>query len=140
MAQNLYVLGNLLDKEEYLSLSDQMVGQISQVALNNPSSFANWTKLFGLKAYGAYEIAIVGEEAVQKNKMMNSRYLPTALYMGGKTENLPLLESKLIKGETLIYVCQNKTCKYPVSEVSEALDLLENYNKNAGASELWNGL
>lgn len=140
MAYNLYVLGNFLENQQYLDITEKMLLQISQEVTINPSSYANWTKLLGLKAFGAYEIAIVGEEALSKNKMIHRHYLPTALYMGGITENLPLLNSKLIKEETLIYVCQNKTCKYPVSEVSEALDLLENYNQNSGASKLWNGL
>lgn len=140
MAYNLYVLGNFLENEQYLDISEKMLLQISQEMMENPYSYANWTKFLGLKAFGAYEVAIVGEEAFSKNKMMHANYLPTALYMGGKTENLPLLKSKMVKGETLIYVCQNKTCKYPVSEVSEALNLLDNYNRNAGASGLWNGL
>jgi uncharacterized protein YyaL (SSP411 family) len=140
MAYNLYVLGSFMENEQYLDLSEKMLLQISQKTMLNPSSYANWTKLLGLKAFGAYEVAIVGEEAFSKNKMMHAQYMPTALYMGGKTENLPLLKSKVVKGETLIYVCQNKTCRYPVSYVSEALDLLENYNQNAGASGLWNGI
>ncbi|MBZ9730077.1 thioredoxin domain-containing protein [Salegentibacter sp. JZCK2] len=138
MAKNLYVLGNLLENKQYLDLSDKMLRQISQVTINNPSSFANWTKLLGIKAFGAYEIAIVGEDAFQKNKEMNRKYLPTSIYMGGETENLPLLKAKLTKGETLIYVCQNKTCKYPVSEVSEALGLLESYKKEPESTGWWN--
>ena len=138
MAKNLYVLGNLLEKEQYLDLSGKMLQQISPVAMKNPSSFANWTKLLGIKAFGAYEIAIVGEEAFIKNKEMNKEYLPTSLFIGGETENLPLLKAKLAKGETLIYVCQNKTCKYPVSEVGEALDLLESYNKEPTSPGWWN--
>ena len=45
--------------------------------------------------------------------------------MGGKKEgSLALLEGKLIKGETTIYVCQSKACKRPVNEVKAALDLM----------------
>ncbi len=138
MAKNLYVLGNLLEKEQYLKLSDNMVQQISQAVMNYPSSFATWTQLIGLQAFGAFEIAIVGEEAFKKNIRMNREYLPTSIFMGGKTENLPLLKNKLNTGETLIYVCQNKTCKYPVSEVKEAFELLESYHKNSEVSQWWN--
>ena len=45
--------------------------------------------------------------------------------MGGDDENLPLLENKLVNGETIIYVCQNRVCKLPTKEVDEALQQLE---------------
>ena len=34
---------------------------------------------------------------------------------------LPLLKHKLIEGQTTIYMCQNKLCKFPVTDVKEAL-------------------
>lgn len=56
---------------------------------------------------------------------MQSRYLPTALFMGGQEEDLPLLENKLSPGKTMIYVCRNKTCKMPVTDVGQALKQIE---------------
>jgi uncharacterized protein YyaL (SSP411 family) len=48
--------------------------------------------------------------------------LPDVFLSGGRKEgNLPLLEIKLIKGQTTIYVCQNKMCKLPVTDVKEAI-------------------
>lgn len=138
MAGNLFKLGNLMENKEYLDLSDNMLNQISEISSTNPSSFANWTNLLGIKAFGVYEIAIVGENAFEKNLAINREYLPTSLFMGGETENLPLLKGKLSKGETLIYVCQNKTCKYPVSEVKEALGLLDTYMQESDSNAWWN--
>ena len=34
---------------------------------------------------------------------------------------LALLEDKLVQGQTMIYVCRDKTCELPVGEVEEAL-------------------
>jgi len=34
-----------------------------------------------------------------------------------------LLKDKLQEGETMIYVCQNKVCKLPVTEVEKAVKL-----------------
>ncbi len=66
----------------------------------------------------------MGEEAVAKSHQMQQYYLPTALFMGGTEENLPLLESKGVEEGTLIYVCRNKTCKMPVKEVQAAIKQL----------------
>ena len=35
-----------------------------------------------------------------------------------------LLKNRYIKGENLIYVCVNNTCKFPVNNVKEALNLI----------------
>ena len=40
-----------------------------------------------------------------------------------------LLKNRYIKGENLIYVCVNNTCKYPVSTVDQALKLITNNNE-----------
>ena len=40
-----------------------------------------------------------------------------------------LLKNRYIKGENLIYVCVNNTCKYPVNTVDEALKLITNNNE-----------
>ncbi|MCM4157038.1 thioredoxin domain-containing protein [Gramella sp. AN32] len=126
MAHNLYVLGNLLENKEYLEMSKNMLERVYSEIITNPSYYANWVNLLGRKAFGTYEIAVVGEEAAVKNNLLQNKYLPTAIFLGGESENLPLLKSKLVEGETLIYICQNKTCKYPVSEIQAAFNLLEN--------------
>jgi uncharacterized protein YyaL (SSP411 family) len=53
---------------------------------------------------------------------LQKNYLPNTVYLGGDNEGgLPLLENKLMKGKTMIYVCENKTCQRPVEEAGEAL-------------------
>lgn len=127
MALNLFVLGELTLQKEYSERSERMMGKMLVSVKEDPSSFANWTRLLGYKSFGTFEIAILGEEALQKNILLQQGYLPTAIFMGGKSESLPLLKDKLVAGSTLIYVCQNKTCKYPVSDVNEARTMLNNY-------------
>ena len=69
-----------------------------------------------------YEVAIVGDDFKAKRKALDAHYLPDVLLSGGTTAGtLPLLENKWVPGQTTIYVCRNKTCKYPVTEVAEAL-------------------
>lgn len=141
MAHNLFILGTLQEDKEYLELSDTMLSQMAAKSLEEPSFYANWIHLFGLRAFGAFEIAILGERAIEKNHLMQQKYLPTAIFMGGEKENLPLLEGKLVKDQTLIYVCQNKTCKYPVSNVDEAVKILDDYLFGEGnEAQNWSSL
>jgi len=75
-----------------------------------------------------YEIAIVGKSAGEIRKAFGAHYLPNALFLGGKNEgSLALLKNKLQDGQTTIYVCQNKVCKLPVTEVKKAVPLVK-YN------------
>jgi uncharacterized protein YyaL (SSP411 family) len=53
-------------------------------------------------------------------------FVPNAIFLGGKTEgSLQLLENKLQEGQTMIYVCRDKVCKFPVTTTDEALKLLD---------------
>ena len=75
-----------------------------------------------LQIKAPYEIAIVGNEWREKLSEFHKHYLPDALFMGGATEGqLPLLQNKLVDGKTMIYVCENKTCKRPVETVAAAM-------------------
>jgi uncharacterized protein YyaL (SSP411 family) len=54
-------------------------------------------------------------------------FIPNKLFMGDKDSKseIPLLEFKFVEGETMIYVCVNKSCKLPVSTVAEALKQID---------------
>ena len=57
---------------------------------------------------------------------MDIEYHPNKLYIGARENStLPLLENKFVDRETMIYVCVNKACQLPVSEVAGALQQLK---------------
>ena len=102
--------------------SEKMLSIVKQNALKSGAYFANWDILMAWFVSEPYEVAIVGKDFEAKRKELDKYYLPNVFLSGGKNEGtLSLLESKLIKGQTTIYVCQNKACKLPVTEVKEAL-------------------
>jgi uncharacterized protein len=125
MADVLFQLGEYFDDEKYKAMSNAMIAQMTQ----NPSTLdpfhANWTRLSGIVAYQPFEVAVMGNEALQKSHELQQHYLPTSLFMGGTQENLPLLENKLVTGKTMIYVCRDKICKLPVQDVEKALTQLK---------------
>ena len=90
------------------------------------SGYSNWANLYLNQVVPFYEIAIVGEQAQEKAWEFNQTYHPNKLLIGSNTEStLSLLENKHLPGSTTIYVCVNKSCKLPTSEVDEALSLIE---------------
>jgi uncharacterized protein len=125
-ALGLQHLGTLLDKANYNEKAVFMMKRMYETAIlqGQSANYYTWCKLFLNIVTPPFEVAIVGEKSKELQNEMMRYYLPNALILGGNREGLPLLEGKLQKGETYIYVCQNKTCKYPVKTVVEALKLM----------------
>jgi len=127
MAKNLFILSHHLDNEKYLNTSSKMLHNVRPEIETYPSGYSNWLDLTENYKNKYYEIVVVGKDANSKIKELNTSYLPNALVAGSLKESTnPLLKYRYIDDETLIYVCVNNSCKLPVSEVSEALKLLNN--------------
>jgi uncharacterized protein YyaL (SSP411 family) len=126
MAINLLLLGLYFENEKYEKQSGQMVKNVSDDIQKNPGYYSNWAQVMALQIRPPYEVAIVGNDWQQRLSAMQKNYLPNAIYLGGNNEgNLPLLENKLMDGKTMIYVCENKTCRRPVEDAAEALEQIK---------------
>jgi uncharacterized protein YyaL (SSP411 family) len=92
-----------------------------------PNFYSNWCNLFYDQVNTPYEVAIVGPDFKEKRDSLMRNYHPNAIFLGGEDEGrLKLLEDKLQEGTTMIYVCQDKICKFPVSEAEKAWKLMSN--------------
>lgn len=122
MAQNLYVLGSLLDRKEWRDRSVQMLKNVQGSVAADPVFYPQWAVLWGWLAYGHYEIAILGPDALKIRRDMDRCYYPGMFFLGGRREGrLPLLENKLQPGRTMIYVCRDRVCRLPVDDPDQAL-------------------
>ncbi|MFN2380643.1 MAG: thioredoxin domain-containing protein [Bacteroidales bacterium] len=122
IAKDLFILGSYFSIDEYINKSGKMINNVRKDALRGGANYANWDILMTWFVKQPYEVAIAGENYPALLKEFNNYYLPDAFFYGGKDEkSLSLTENKLIPGQTTIYVCQNKTCKLPVTEVGKAL-------------------
>ena len=99
-----------------------MLSQIESKINKGGPYYANWAKLLGLTLFKLSEIAVMGDNAVEKSLLMQKHYLPASIFAGGKIENLPILQDKNIEGRTMIFVCKDKTCRMPSEDVSKALE------------------
>ena len=128
MARSLFGLGTYMYNTAYTDKAKEMMHNISETlsTSDQPNFYSNWCSLYLSLTQPPYEVAIIGNDYAPLHKEMLSHYLPNALLLGGKTEGgLELLKNKLQEGETMIYVCQNKVCKFPVQEVNKALELMK---------------
>ncbi|WP_234734180.1 thioredoxin domain-containing protein [Tellurirhabdus bombi] len=123
MAHNLYVLSLLLDRPEYSERVEEMLGRALPLLAQNADYLTNWAALYALRVQPTAEIAVVGPDAQALRQELDQRFYPNKVLAGTETEStLPLLEQRTtIDGKTAIYVCYNRTCQLPVTDVEAAL-------------------
>jgi uncharacterized protein len=127
MAKNLFKLSHYFDNEHFSKTAMTMLNNVKPEMMEYPTGYSNWFDLMLNYASPYYEVAIVGKDARQKLAELNKHYVPNKLIAASTTENnMPLLESRYNPQETFIYVCVNKACKLPVTDVGKALGFLKN--------------
>lgn len=128
MAWNLYNLGMILDREDYLNISDSMTSKITKILLTDPQWATNWAALYSARVSPTAEIVISGPQSEAFRKDLERFFIPNKLVMSNITSsNLPLVKDKIsTNNETKVFVCFNKTCQLPVSSIPEALKQLQN--------------
>jgi uncharacterized protein YyaL (SSP411 family) len=126
MAKNLFKLSRILQLETYDELSKKMGAVMQDQFDKSASNYSNWLHLVLYAQRPFYEIAIVGSNYKTCSKEMQGLYIPNAIYSGtDKTSELVLLQNRFVKNETKIYVCQQGSCKLPVTNSADALKLLD---------------
>ena len=126
MANALYDLGIILDKEEYKKMSRIMLNNVKEEMSSYGSGYANYANLMLKIIHPYYEVVVVGKDAHEKSLEINKEYMPNKLFIGsfGKSK-MPLLEGKFVEGQTMIYVCENKVCQMPTNKIIQAINLLK---------------
>ena len=127
MATVLFKLGHYFDNSSYREIVNGMINHEIENVSTSGIWYSNWASLIGLFINDVTEVAIMGKDATSINIDMQRNYLPASLFMGGTSENLPLLKNKIIEGTT-IYVCRNSTCNLPVVRMEEAMQQISSYS------------
>jgi uncharacterized protein len=126
LAKALFKLGHFFSEEKYIKMSEQMLKNVKKNMSYYPSGYSNWGLLLFDFAAPFYEIAICGEQAEISKNELNKKFNPNKIIAGSKgISKLPLLENRLVKDKTFIYVCQNKTCSLPLENLKEAILQIE---------------
>jgi uncharacterized protein YyaL (SSP411 family) len=130
MAHNLYRLSIVFNHREWRERAERMLYSIGEVIIKYPTSFGVWLDLFFEIISGTNEVAIIGKDWKTYLVEILAMYLPNKMVMGAAkpSSQYPLLESKAETGETRIYLCQNYSCRQPVTTVQDFTSLLKTNN------------
>ncbi|MEO1626574.1 MAG: thioredoxin domain-containing protein [Bacteroidota bacterium] len=126
MAMNLERLGILLGREEWREKSKQMLLSMKQSVGRYPSSFGQWATSMLSQVGGTYELAVIGEGALDLAREWQKCDLPFHVLMASERPNdrFPLLKDKQLSKDTYIYVCKDYVCQYPVQSIEDAMELI----------------
>ena len=125
MCKNLFLLSHYTGNRKFLESGKSMLLEISNEMINNSLDYMNWINI-ALDYYDSfYEVVASGKKSFEMAQKITAFYLPNILIAASKTDsNKYLLKNRYIKGDNLIYVCVDNTCKFPVNNVNEALKLI----------------
>ena len=127
MALNLYYLGIVFNKEEWIDRSAKLCGGMQKVSTKYPTSFGVWSILSQSLTHGIPEIAIVGKSFEPVHEDFLRIFIPLKILQSAprSTPEFPLLSDKPDSALTKLYLCKRYACQNPVSSVKELIQLLE---------------
>ncbi len=127
MTWNLIHVGTHFYDEELIKSGKSILAQVSDLIVQEPEYMSYWG-MTALELSGSFaEIVIVGDEFESIGKELNRQFIPNKiLTASSKEKDSPLFEYKSpIDGKTTIYVCYDRSCKRPVTNVADALSQME---------------
>jgi len=126
MAINLFALGVLFQKPQYVEKARKMLQLFLGELASYGGGYSNWGCLALNLAMPFREVVIVGNNVDEIFLSLHKHYFTNTILAVSETPSeLPLVKNRWKEGETLIYICKNNTCQLPVTNVLEALKQFE---------------
>ena len=125
MCKNLFLLSHYTGNRNLSETGKSMLTEISNEMINNSLDYMNWMNVALDYNDSFYEVVISGKKSFEMAQKITEMYLPNILIAASKTDSDKyLLKNRYIKGDNLIYVCVDNTCKFPFNDVKKALELI----------------
>lgn len=139
-ALNLARLHDLIFDEKYTERLNRLLGVIAAVVKRYPAGYAQALMAMDYKLDRSKEVAVVGKLDDPGLKEIKESvwqlFLPNkvlAMGMPGAfddSKTLPILQGKVIQQDKpTIYICEDKICKMPTTDLEKAKTLLNDFEK-----------
>ncbi|WP_090602671.1 thioredoxin domain-containing protein [Parapedobacter koreensis] len=123
IVRQLHRLGLIFDNQRYVEIGSQVLANVVPQMAAYGSGYSNWAIRLLEEVYGCSEIVFTGPDYKVMRKAFERHYIPNKIILGGTKETLPLLAGR-VGSTTRAYVCRNKACSLPVTQVEELLELI----------------
>jgi uncharacterized protein YyaL (SSP411 family) len=122
MALGLLRLAALSGEREYARQAEGVFNLFAETAVQHPEAFAHLLRALDFQLSPTREIALVGENPSELAAVVRSASRPHLVLAGGPegTDIPPLLEGRTtVDGQAAAYVCENFTCRLPVTTADD---------------------
>jgi hypothetical protein len=122
-------LAQLAVEPRYQTLAERSLRQVQPMLARHPLGFGQWLTALDYVLAGSREIAIVGNpeasDALALLEACTDGYRPHQVVAVGQGEAVPLLRGRdSVDAQATAYVCENFTCRNPVTKPAELRTLL----------------
>ncbi|MGV9003111.1 thioredoxin domain-containing protein [Flavobacterium sp.] len=125
MASVLCKMSIYFENNHYKKTASQMLQNIIPT-IDYPSAFSNWLNVLLHFSDQNKELVLCGENALMYAKRIHQNYFPNCIIAGSIDDSsIPFLKNRFVENETLLYLCQNKTCQKPNSQLEEIISQLK---------------
>jgi uncharacterized protein len=128
MANVLFDLGHLLERQDYLDLSVRMLQNIQKDMPRYGGGYSNWAMLMLKHIRPFFEVVVTGPNANEVAHALQQMFIPNKVVVAAVSEQdgqLLLLDHRFAKDKTFIYVCEGKVCQLPTENVDVATQLVQ---------------
>ena len=122
LCMNLLQLGLLFEHRHYTQLAEQMI-EVMQSNLDYPSAYSHWL-LAMLYLESPAELTVVGVNALEDSLKIEANLISkTFVFPVNQTSSIPYFSKYTVNQTTQYYLCENKHCFTPTTELSSLLKL-----------------
>src|SRR5215213_5962521 len=128
-AMGLLRLAALTGERRYEAAAEGVFALFAKPAVEHPDAFAHMLRALDFHLSPTREVALVGDDLTDLAATARQRPLFHAVLAGGPEESKepPLLRDRTtVKGHPAAYVCQNFTCRLPVTDRGDLSQELSN--------------
>jgi uncharacterized protein len=124
-AYGLLRLAALTGEHEFERRAVSVLRLLHELAPRHPQAFGHLLQALDFHLARTREVAIVGDETTELERVVRSRFRPHLVLAGGVADGVPLLQGREpVDGRAAAYVCENFACQMPVTEPGELERLL----------------
>jgi len=117
-ADVLLKLSALLDRQDYREKAESIFLTSASLLKQYASGFGRMLAAFDFYVGPSREVALIGS-AEPFLSILRKRYTPRLVVAGGSDDRVALLRNRpMVNGQPTAYICENFTCKQPVTDVA----------------------
>ena len=129
ISEQLFNIGHVIFDDYYLDLSNKMTSSVTEIIDGNINSYSVWANNILNRVESFYEIAVIGPNSNSVTDKINKFFTPNTIVVQSSIESdIPLFIDRYFDDKTYIYVCQNKTCQRPETNIDLALNQIPYIN------------